>query len=99
MVLDVSYFFLKTFLTSLFLKLHGVLLNLVAEMKQKISQMCIILLQDTTVLYSLINAFNQLEVEVVSRLLRSAGVVYEHQSGGICLPHLNDRHTGNTGDI
>lgn len=40
-------------------------------------------------LYSLINALNQSEVEVVSGLMWSACIVYEHQSGGICLPHLN----------
>ncbi len=47
------------------------------------AQICFLLL------YSLINALKQPEIEVVTGLLWSATVVYEHQSGGICLSHLN----------
>lgn len=45
--------------------------------------------QKSKALNSLINALHQPEVEVVTGLLGSASVVYEHQSRGICLPHLN----------
>lgn len=59
--------------------------------------MCVLLLQDRG-FYLLINAFNQPEVEVIRGLLWSASIVYEHQSGGISLPHLEHKHTENTVD-
>lgn len=40
-------------------------------------------------LNSLVDALNQLEVEVVDGLMGSAGVIDENQPGGICLPHLD----------
>lgn len=66
------------------------LLNLTARLKDthtKKKLICLLLLWHN-VLYSLINALNQLEVEVVCGLLWSPCIIYKHQCGGIRLPHL-----------
>jgi len=52
-----------------------------------------------SILHLLINALNQPEVEVVSGLFWSPGIVYEYQFGRICPPHLSMDTWTHTGDM